>query len=171
VIRDENCAQGGPVCDHVEGRTEFRQRQARRDEALDSVPGEGIEPSWGRSGEQFEPRLYRSARGHGRYRVGQPVATNPTIEEKWVKDSQHFPAELPTFQVVAGANSHQMHYSVASLRWLGVVDANLSSRDQDCSGLAGLSQCPHLSPNHALIRGPFPRYQWSIQAGQAILLN
>ncbi len=79
------------------------------------VPGgEGVEPSWGRMGGQFEPQLYRSARAQGGYRVGQPVGRNPTIEEKWVKDSQHFPAELPTFQVVAGANSHQIHSSVSS---------------------------------------------------------
>ena len=46
--------------------------------------------------------------------MGQAVARNSVVERTWVKDSQHFPAELRDFQVAAGPNSHQMHDSVAS---------------------------------------------------------
>jgi hypothetical protein len=43
------------------------------------------------------------------------MARNSVVERTWVKDSQHFPAELRDFRVVVEANSHQMHDSVASL--------------------------------------------------------
>ena len=76
--------------------------------------GGGNRTLMGPSGGQFEPRLYRSARGHGGYRMGQAVARNSVVERTWVKDSQHFPAELRDFRVVVEANSHQMHDSVAS---------------------------------------------------------
>ena len=56
-----------------------------------------------------EPGLYRSARGHGGYRMGQAGARNSVVERNWVKDSQHFPVELRDVRVAAGANSHQMH--------------------------------------------------------------
>jgi hypothetical protein len=46
--------------------------------------------------------------------MGQAVARNSVIERKWVKDSQHFAAELRDFRGVVETNSHQMHYSVAS---------------------------------------------------------
>ncbi len=78
------------------------------------VPGEGVEPSWGRSGGGFEPRLYRSARAHGGHRMAQSVAGRWVGEGKGVKDSQHFLVELRDFQVVAGPNSHHFHGFVAS---------------------------------------------------------
>ncbi len=79
------------------------------------VPGEGVEPSWGRMGGGIEPRLYRSARAHGGYRMAQSVGGRWVVEGKWVKESQQFPSEHLDFQVVADTNSHQMHYSVATL--------------------------------------------------------
>ncbi len=47
--------------------------------------------------------------------MGHAVARNSGGERKWVKDSQHFAAELRDFRVVVEANSHQFHGSVASL--------------------------------------------------------
>ena len=38
------------------------------------------------------------------------MARNSVGERKWVKDSQHFSAELRDFRGVVEANSHQMHY-------------------------------------------------------------
>jgi hypothetical protein len=46
--------------------------------------------------------------------MGQALSRNSVFERKWVKDSQHFPAELRDFRGVVEANSHQMHDSVAS---------------------------------------------------------
>jgi hypothetical protein len=86
----------------------------RREPCFHSGAGGGSRTLMGPSGGQFEPGLYRSARGHGRYRMGQAVARSSVVERKWVKGSQHFPAELRDFRVAVGANSHQMHYSVAS---------------------------------------------------------
>ena len=46
--------------------------------------------------------------------MGQAVARNSVVERKWVKDWQHFSAELRDFRCLVEANSQQMHYSVAS---------------------------------------------------------
>ncbi len=46
--------------------------------------------------------------------MSQAGARNSVVKRKWVKDSQHFPPEVRHFQIVAQANSHQMHDSVAS---------------------------------------------------------
>lgn len=35
---------------------------------------------------------------------------NSVVQGKWVKESQHFPAEFRGFQLVAEANSQQMVY-------------------------------------------------------------
>jgi hypothetical protein len=63
--------------------------------------GGGNRTLMGSSGGQFEPRLYGLPCGHGGYRMGQAVARNSVVERKWVKDSQHFPAELRDFRVRA----------------------------------------------------------------------
>jgi len=52
--------------------------------------------------------------------MGQAVARNSVVERTWVKDLQHFPAELRDFRVVVEANSHQMHDSVASAERLSL---------------------------------------------------
>ncbi len=48
--------------------------------------------------------------------MAQSVARRWVVEGKWVKDSQHFPAELRDFQVAVAPSSHQFAHSVASLR-------------------------------------------------------
>ncbi len=78
--------------------------------------------------------------------MGLVAARNSIVERKWIKDSQHFHAKLRDHQVVAGSNSHQMYYSVASLGLrlvrlrtageLWSIDAS-SSRRALCPGSEG----------------------------------
>ena len=91
--------------------------------------GEGIEPS-------RVPRVGNSSHDNtdrpevtAAYRMGQAVAKKSVVGRQWVKDSQHFSADLRDFRVVGEANSHQMHYSVAcSVEMLGELPSRLLPR-------------------------------------------
>ncbi len=89
----------------------------------------------------------------------------------WLRSSQRFVTDSHGLASVAEPNSHHFVRSVASLSWLPGKDSNLSSRDQGCTGLAGLSHdstWPTIMPYFGV---PSPRAESSIQTVLVILLN